>query len=399
MTDIALRLCHSGMDKRALYAFEIFLSRIGPGACRIAAEDAADVAFIDADNDLGPYLLAGHRMLYPTRPLIVTRRAPAAQPDPLTVEITKPVGLAAFSAALDKVRELLPDAVHDCAPALPDAADEAVGTVDDIPDESALDALRGPVPLRQRSDERLAILHVGSAPDVDLDDPVARGRIYYTPAHFLQGLVARAIAHAREIGRPVRIDGLHGPALVLDPHEGRAWTAQSPNALRALAQLPTRGTLALAGVDAEAGLPAEATMRSLESLEWDLALWASRGRLPRGTSLEHPVRLRGWPNLTRLSIPPEALRIAGLWSRSSPSLRETLDSLDIPQRYVFAFYSACAALGHVEQIIEPATSPTGSSHADPAPAPRPSAAPSGRSLFGRLVNRLRGAQLDDIAPD
>ena len=83
MTATTLRLCHSGMDNRALYAFEIFLSRVGPGACRIAEEDTADVAFIDVDNDLGPYLLAGHRMLYPRRPLIVTTQIPGQRPDPL----------------------------------------------------------------------------------------------------------------------------------------------------------------------------------------------------------------------------------------------------------------------------------------------------------------------------
>jgi hypothetical protein len=60
-----LRLCHSGMDKRSLYAFELFLSRVGPNACQISGEESADVAFIDLDNELGPYLLEGHRLLYP----------------------------------------------------------------------------------------------------------------------------------------------------------------------------------------------------------------------------------------------------------------------------------------------------------------------------------------------
>ena len=58
-----LRLCHSGMDKRSLYAFELFLSRVGPNACQISDEESADVAFIDLDNELGPYLLEGHRLL------------------------------------------------------------------------------------------------------------------------------------------------------------------------------------------------------------------------------------------------------------------------------------------------------------------------------------------------
>ena len=72
-----LRLCHSGMDSRSLYAFEIFLSRVGPRSCEITGEEAADVAFIDIDNDLGRYLLEGHRLLYPGRPMIVTSSRPA----------------------------------------------------------------------------------------------------------------------------------------------------------------------------------------------------------------------------------------------------------------------------------------------------------------------------------
>jgi hypothetical protein len=401
MTATTLRLCHSGMDNRALYAFEIFLSRVGPGACRIAEEDAADVAFIDVDNDLGPYLLAGHRMLYPHRPLIVTTQAPGQRPDPLTVEITKPVGLAAFSAALEKVRSLLPPADTATTLGLPDAGDERGGTVDSIPDEIALDTLSGAGPdevaLLRRFEARMATLHVGSLPDADLDNPAALAGIYYDPASFLQGLVARAITHAREIGRPVRIDDACGTALILDPRNGQAWTTRSPNALRALAQLPTRGTLAMARQEADTPLPEGAVARPLDGLEWELALWASRGRLPRGTGLEHPIRLKSWPNLTRLAVPPEAMRIAGLWSRGELSLRETVASLGAPQRYVFAFYSACAALGHVEQVVAPAPaakprSPAAGTGGEPAALPS-------RGLFKRVLGKLLGARLDNLAPD
>ncbi|WP_442771271.1 hypothetical protein, partial [Zoogloea ramigera] len=113
-----LRLCHSGMDKRSLYAFELFLSRVGPNACQISDEESADVAFIDLDNELGPYLLEGHRLLYPARPLIVSARRPLMGKHPLTLEIAKPVGLSAFSAALGQVRQLLP-AGEAAAPAEP----------------------------------------------------------------------------------------------------------------------------------------------------------------------------------------------------------------------------------------------------------------------------------------
>ncbi|WP_374245019.1 hypothetical protein [Zoogloea sp.] len=423
-----LRLCHAGMDSRSLYAFEIFLSRVDTRACQITDEAAADVAFIDIDNDLGRYLLEGHRLLYPGRPLIVSTQKPALHDDPLTIAVTKPVGLAAFSAALERARGLLPppppavEAPLTESPALaPPAADaaqaepaaalaEAVSDdADNIPDELPVEMLfnrteprpanADPVALLRQLEERLSTFYVGSMPDVDLDDPAARAAIYYAPEQFLQGEIARALAHAREIHRPVRIDDASGTALYLDPVSGKALQARSTNAMRALAQLPTRGTVRMSRVDPkDAGRMGALEQRPLEALEWDVALWASRGRLPRGTNLDYPVRLHSWPNLTRLAVPPEAMRIAGLWSRSSYSLRDTVRVLGVPQRYVFAFYSACHALGLVELAATPsaiaAARIIGSRHA--AAETAESAAPM-RGLFKRILGKLLGARLGEAA--
>ena len=390
-----LRLCHSGMDKRSLYAFELFLSRVGPNACQISDEESADVAFIDLDNELGPYLLEGHRLLYPARPLIVsTRRAPTGA-DPLTLEVAKPVGLSAFSAALEQVRRLLPgDATT--APASPaEPARTATPPALDSRQPSA-----DPISLLRQIEERLSTFYVGSMPDVDLDDLTARSAIYYTPEHFLQGVIARAIAHAREIQRPVRVDDANGTALYLDPQGGRAYPVRSANALRALAQLPTRGMVSLSRVEVrDTGALATLDGRPLEALTWDVALWASRGRIPVGTHLDHPVRLLAWPNLTRLAVPPEAMRIAGLWSKGGISLRDTVRLLGVPQRYVFAFYSACLALGHVEQLRTPGAVAV-ARHGAAAVAVAATAeaeAPPLRGLFKRILGKLLGARVGEAA--
>lgn len=392
----ALRLCHSGMDRRALYAFEIFLSRIGPDACRISDEGAADVGLIDVDTELGPYLLEGHRLLYPSRPLIVTTQTPGHQPDPLTIQVSKPIGLAAFSAALAQVRCLLPSG-------LPDVAEGTELSLEAIPDEIPISALQqvfphrsnaDPVALLRQLEERLSALYVGTMPDVNLDDPATHATLYYAPENFLQGVIARALAHGRDIGRPVRIDDASGTALFLDPRCGRAYPARSANAVRALAQLPTRGTVSMARVEAsDASLLDGLASRPLEALEWDIALWASRGRLPRGTHLDHPVRLHCWPNLTRLAVPPEAMRIAGLWSRGSISLRDTVRVLGVPQRYVFAFYSACHALGMVEQLAVPPMALA--ARLAPPAASAAQVAPPMRGLFKRLLGKLLGARLGE----
>lgn len=399
MTDTTLRLCHAGMDEHALSVFQACLSQLGTEAWGLTEEAGADAAFIDMDSDLGPYLLAAHRLLYPLRPLIVTRRPSGYRPDPLTIELRKPLHPKTLYAALEQARELLP---RRSANPLADAAEDADDALDSIPDEMPFDALRShptfipaaePAGLLRRFEERLATLYVGSMPDVDLNDPEARAQIQYQPELFLQGLVARAVSHAREIAQPVRIDDAEGPALYLDPRNGRAYATRSANALRALAQLPARGTLRLAALDPRApSVPAGLSARPLEEFEWELALWASRGRLPAGTDVDGPVRLRSWPNLNRLTLPPEAMRIAGLWSRGPQSLRETVRQLGIPQRYVFAFYSACAALGHVET--------------PPRPALRNKvASPSSQSIqvvtggmIRRIVGRLLGPRPDGLPP-
>ena len=387
-----LRLCHTGMDSRSLYAFELFLSRIGPNACQISGEESADVAFIDLDNELGAYLLEGHRLLYPSRPLIVSARRPPMGNDPLTIEVVKPVGLSAFSAALKQVRRLLPgDATT--APAAPaEPARPATPPALDSRQPSA-----DPISLLRQIEERLSTFYVGSMSDVDLDDLAARSAIYYTPEHFLQGVIARAIAHAREIQRPVRIDDPNGAALYLDPRSGIAYQARSANALRALAQLPTRGTVSLSRVESSDAPALESLAgRSLEALEWDVALWASRGRVPVGTHLDHPVRLLAWPNLTRLAVPPEAMRIAGLWSKGGISLRDTVRLLGVPQRYVFAFYSACLALGHVEQLSSPGAVAV-ARHNALAVGTIEAGAPPMRGLFKRILGKLLGARVGEAA--
>lgn len=387
-----LRLCHTGMDKRSLYAFELFLSRIGPHACQISGEESADVAFIDLDNELGPYLLEGHRLLYPSRPLIVSARRPPMGNDPLTIEVVKPVGLSAFSAALEQVRLLLPGSTT-AAPAAPaEPARPATPPALDSRQPSA-----DPISLLRQIEERLSTFYVGSMPDVDLEDLAARSAIYYTPEHFLQGVIARAIAHAREIQRPVRIDDPNGAALYLDPRNGLAYQARSANALRALAQLPTRGTVSLSRVESSDAPALESLAgRSLEALEWDVALWASRGRIPVGTHLDHPVRLLAWPNLTRLAVPPEAMRIAGLWSKGGISLRDTVRLLGVPQRYVFAFYSACLALGHVEQLSSPGAVAV-ARHNALAVGTVEAGAPPMRGLFKRILGKLLGARVGEAA--
>jgi hypothetical protein len=69
--------------------------------------------------------------------------------------------------------------------------------------------------------------------------------------------------------------------------------------------------------------------------------------VPKGTMLDRPVRLKHWPNFTRILLFPEAMRIAALLSEHTYSLTKTAQLLKIDERCVYSFYSAAYALGLV----------------------------------------------------
>jgi len=83
----------------------------------------------------------------------------------------------------------------------------------------------------------------------------------------------------------------------------------------------------------------------MDSFKWIVALWCSRGRVPEGVDVTQPVYLRQWPNLTRLELIPHAVQIASLLYEHPRSLIDMAKQLDIEQRYVFAFFSACKSIG------------------------------------------------------
>jgi len=94
--------------------------------------------------------------------------------------------------------------------------------------------------------------------------------------------------------------------------------------------------------------PARSNSCGLTALIWQTSLWSSRGRLMADVQPDTPVRLRQWPNLTRLSPIPDAMRIAAFWVRFPVNLRMTVKMLNISPPHVFDFLAAAYAIGIVE---------------------------------------------------
>ncbi len=192
---------------------------------------------------------------------------------------------------------------------------------------------------------------VGSAPDVDLNSPEAREKIFYHPEHFLQGHVQYVLNLAAQNASAMRLSGIGFKTIVIEPSQQLMVSAVSLRSLASAGKIPLPfKNMQLTAVSAKdaAAFFQDKEVYSVKNIIWQLALGASRGRLPVNTSLDTPVSLLHWPNLTRLQVPPHAARILSLWSHDDKSLRETVAALDIPQRYVFALYSACSAIGLIQ---------------------------------------------------
>lgn len=226
----------------------------------------------------------------------------------------------------------------------------------------------------------------GTMDDAVYLDPNRRGELYYEPSDYVQGMLERACQRARDDRQAVRLD-VGGQELIVLAGGKQVFCTAREQRLRPLCVTPKPGRL-VTMVDLHPSqlptiLPQDPQLSSNETILWVMSLWASRGRVPKGTDIDAPVSLASWPCFSRLQITPHAMQIAALWTTRPMSPMQTAKVLSIPHRYVFTLYSACLALGLIEktQAIKPALATP--SHAEiKAPAEK-------RSLMGGLLRKLR----------
>lgn len=336
-----------GADEFARRTLDVYFERQLGGRCRLGSETDADVSLIDADSAQSALLIEQQLMRHPRRPMILLTLHPQNVNIPNGITVPKPVRTEALAATLEDLgRRLRRQRVitrsswyGESAPGTMLAGDAKGPSVIGMP--TTIDSAAARLAERERH------FYVGSLPDVDFESPDDVAKIFYDVNDFLQGYVRRAIRQGLEEASVVRLRCTAFGQLEIYPFAARIVASAADSALMAASRLPVRNqdvTIELLR-DAPQWPPDGTKAVAAENLQWNLALWASRGRLPAGTDLERCVVLRRWPNLTRMLTPPQAPRILGLWARKPVSLRDTPALLGVPQRNVYALYSACSAVG------------------------------------------------------
>lgn len=237
----------------------------------------------------------------------------------------------------------------------------------------------------------------GNEPDVDLTSRAEIEKISYDPNRYYQHVVSEVIRLTLEDNHPRAIEGLlqrNKPIIVTPCGRGKVLTQLSDNALRNLCIVPSSDQSITVREWTESDASSHETEAiSAKAFLWKITLWSSRGRLPAGADVHLPLRLRHWPNFTRIMVPPNAMRIAALMTSRPVSLSEVAKILGLPQRSVFAFFSAAnATIG-----FEATSSLKGASHAyadniksqlEPGPDTVQSGTTPGRGFLSRMLGRL-----------
>lgn len=391
-----LKLSAFGMDERALNMFRLFLG--GPGdnrAVLVNDPGEAEALLIDLDSVQGKALFARQRELYPTQPCIVL----ALRPTPVAgdcIFVQKPAQGEHMLLAIEQARGLIGQ-----EPVPYPGFSNTAGKGSQRMPVKVVKAEKTESHTHQvamRMDEQAFFGYLGRRSDIDPSDPLQVASLYYDPDHYLQGLFQKVCLQALTLGEPVRVPTPWLPITMLPRHR-KVWVDADEAQLRAACAVRLHylsssvlGATSLT-LDRAVELPEEEADRlatdpkamPIATFLWKVALWTSKGLVPRGIDLNHKVRLIRWPNFTRLAVIPHALRVAALLHQAPHTIFEAARVLGVRQQIVAAFCSASWALGLVE--LQPSSEPEYQPEAVES-APRPAQAEK-TSLLKSILQRLK----------
>ncbi len=211
------------------------------------------------------------------------------------------------------------------------------------------------------------------------EDPV-----YFSSDDYLIGLVKRAIA----AGRNTRFSLPDLGHLTVFPAQ-RRYFSTVPD-MRAFCSAPARRFMATTLHNDEHAPQQEAGIaRDIGELLWQAAFHASQGRLVESNYNGEPVRIfdvikfHHWPNLTRLPMTINTMRICALLTRQPTSILLVSRKLAIEQEEVFQVYSAACSSG----IVRVASDEDASVEVDCDPKAGPAHEPG---LLHSLLSKIRG---------
>jgi len=353
-----LKVTVYGVDKQVRQILELVFRGPGRGDFVLVEHDqTADVCIFDLDGLHASDLWKDYRTRYPdlhTITLSLAHKDIAG-----TWLVRKPIQIEELLKALRKVKRLLEEPSRSATKSQVSDGKTAVSHSEKAKTQlksTSSTIQQSPklhhVELMADSEEKEILTgFCGHSPDIDPKNPEEYQKVYYDPSKYLQGIFEKAYAICQQLDdSSVFLEGLPSQ-IIMSPCQNKIFCNSSlkDNKLRTMTFLPlsTERTQIQIINKAKTELylsKHRLISQPLDRFLWKIALWTARGRIPEGTDLHKVIVLLNWPNFTRLEVTPHALEIAALWMTKKHSLLDTAKVLQIPQRYVFSFYSAAYAI-------------------------------------------------------
>lgn len=327
-----------GLEERSRLVLANALNKHANGLCVLADSSQAHVALIDLDNRDAKSLLNDFRHTFPSIPLVGLGKQ---QTDPhLHAFIVKPVNLELLLATIVELAD----------PALK----QATNMITDDKIAKAMQALENKN-IAKSLNKRAEQIQTKTAAKRAM--PGKTDEMCFDPERFLLGAILNAVSQAANNNQTAVLTCWNDRIVVIDPDQGKIISNLTDNQIRNLAIAPIDDNLSSpihsrfypAGeVNRELNVVlGEMELRhfSQETFLWNLGLMTCRGRIPAEFTVCNRHYLRRWPNLTRVNVPPNAMRILAYWSQQACSLTDLKEQLDIPYQDVFNVFSAAYAAG------------------------------------------------------
>ncbi len=194
----------------------------------------------------------------------------------------------------------------------------------------------------------------------------------FSPDDYLAGVLRRVVERQQDV--IVTLDGIG--EIAIRPARGEFYDDDAPNVSAFCAAPAHRYRVRPMTNEERTRRSGQRSSHNIDELMWTAGFFASRGRPIEGTLFDFDVvRIRHWPNLSRLPQTPNTMRIVALLTRYPTSLAVTQRLLKIEKSEVFWVYSAARCAGLVQVVNAGADAPAIGVHRH-------------QSLLGKLLGRI-----------
>lgn len=389
-----IKLALHGMDPRSQKTMQLYLQGPCRGIAVVVEEPEAEIDILDADYPNAGEILKLRGEKWPNRPVILLALEKLNIPN--THFLQKPVKAGQLVELLVKVRpKAAPSKIKREYPPQPKAEAEPPVKNDIKPPSIFVKqknhaSRQEETPVKRRSamqmNEGGYTGFLGTLNGIDFNDPSHLASAFFDSKRFFLGFVQSAYKVANSEGRALQLQSMWKP-LFIYPGRQQIWVDADEKQLRVMAGIEQNKTLnsyvSLLPFDANTDVENKAAdkFQDMDAFLWKLSIWTSKGRLPSGLYANHPVYLKQWPNFTRLMITPDAMRISALLAQGPRTPLEIVRELNVRPEYVFAFLTACHAIG----ILDQSTRQT-----DELVATEKTKVSKKPGLLGKILSKLRG---------